>query len=78
MKYRYKLKVTEVDGEPKYMPMFKRFLFWWPLSIDKNFKGEPIYVEDTYEKAKTIIEAHKSMTYKPKRKRLRSADIPIE
>lgn len=78
MKYRYKLKVTEVDGELKYMPMYKRFLFWRPLSINKNFDGDPIYVEDTYDNAKTIIDAHKRLTYKPKRKRLRNNDIPIE
>ena len=78
MKYRYKLKVTQVDGELKYMPMYKRFLFWWPLSIDKNFHGDPIYVEDTYDSAMAVIESHKRLVYKPTRKRLRSNDILIE
>lgn len=78
MKYRYKLKVTQVDGELKYMPMYKRFLFWLPLSINKNFNGDPIYVEDAYDRAMAVIEAHKRLVYKPTRKRLRSNDIPIE
>ena len=78
MKYRYKLKVTQVDGELKYMPMYKRFLFWWPLSVEKNFDGDPIYVEDTYDRAMAVIEAHKRLVYKPTRIRLRINDIMVE
>lgn len=78
MKYRYKLKVTQVDGELKYMPMYKRFLFWWPLSVDTDIHDEPIYVEDTYDRAMAVIEAHKRLVYKPTRIRLRINDIIVE
>ena len=77
MKYRYKLKVTQVDGELKYMPMIKRFLFWLPLSVDTDIHDNPIYVEDNYDRAMAVIETHKRMVYKPKRKRLRENDILV-
>lgn len=76
MKYRYKLKVTEVDGEIMYTPLCKRFLFWRKLAFGTDYNRLPLYiVETTYEKAMEAINTHKKFAHVPKRKRLTDIEI---